>query len=428
GSGVVSHWIVEGLHVQNSPRYGIDARSSQFVTIRGNVVSNAFSTGIFTPFCYDLVVEHNTSCDNGEHGIYHNNSSDRFAIRNNHCFGNTHAGIHLNGDLSVPPPGGTPWVWDGTISDGLIENNVIHDNGTGGAGINMDGVTDTIVRNNLLYRTWNNIGIAIFHGNGAVASQRNQILNNIVVMAQGAGWCLNIASSGSVSNRVFNNIFFHPSTADGSIVIATAALQGFACDYNSLASRFSLDNDNSRTTLTVWRAAGYDTHSIVASLDDLFVDNVVNNYRLKATSPAIDRGIAQPSAPVDRDGVPRPLDGDANAVSAWDLGAYEFVHATVDTDQDGFPDRSEQIAGTDATNRASYFRITDIRSSTTESRVLTWPSAPGRQYSLSHATNLASPLTPITANIAATPPVNVQTTAVGDAVSGFFRLDVSLTP
>ena len=71
----------------------------------------------------------------------------------------------MNGDLSQ---GG-----DGTISDGLIEQNTIYENGVGGcAGINMDGVTNTLIRNNLLYQN-HATGIAIFQQDGAVCSHDN---------------------------------------------------------------------------------------------------------------------------------------------------------------------------------------------------------------------------------------------------------------
>ena len=50
----------------------------------------------------------------------------------------------MNGDVSL---GG-----DGIISNALVENNVIYDNGLGGgSGINCDGVQDSVIRNNLIY-------------------------------------------------------------------------------------------------------------------------------------------------------------------------------------------------------------------------------------------------------------------------------------
>ena len=70
-------------------------------------------------------------------------SGDNPIIRGN-IHDNHACGLHMNGDASM---GG-----DGVISNALVENNVIYNNGVGGgSGINCDGVTDSIIRNNLLY-------------------------------------------------------------------------------------------------------------------------------------------------------------------------------------------------------------------------------------------------------------------------------------
>jgi parallel beta-helix repeat protein len=221
GNGIVSHVVVEGFEVVGAERYGVDVRSTQFVTIRGLTVSNATVSGIFTPFSHDITIENNTCAYNGEHGIYHNNSADRFIIRGNHLFKNTFAGLHMNGDISVAPPDGLPWVWDGLLSDGIVENNLIHENGTGGAGINMDGVVRTIIRNNVLYATPNNSGIAVFGIDGALASQQNMILNNVVLMALNSGWCLNIGH-GAMSVLQVSSV----ATTNTSVILTWDSVHG----------------------------------------------------------------------------------------------------------------------------------------------------------------------------------------------------------
>lgn len=428
---VVRYWIVEGLVIEGLKslglitNYGIDARSTQFLVIRGNTVSNSAITGIFTAFSYDCTIEGNTSAYNGEHGIYYNNSSDRFTIRGNTLHHNANAGLHMNADATIAPGGGTPWVGDGIISDGVIENNTIYANGKGGAAINMDGVENTLVRNNLIHTTTNNSGIALFRGNAAIASRRNRIFNNTIVMAaQDPGWAVNLTSADCVSNQVFNNILYNPHGFRGSISIAVPNLDGFASDYNAVVNRFSADGGGGNMGLAAWQALGYDTHSLLAVPSNLFV-NATSNFRLRAGSPAIDRGTPRPEVPADHAGLARPLDGNADGTNAWDLGALEYAHATADSDRDGAADAAEFTAGTDATNPASRLAMSALNPQP-ESVVLEWPSAAGRRYALGSSTNLAgAAFLPGASNLPATPPLNVHTVAVPPTASStFWRVSV----
>ena len=45
---------------------------------------------------------------------------------------------------------------------------------------------------------------------------------------------------------------------------------------------------------------------------------------------------------MDITGRMRPLDGDADSTTAFDIGAYEVMHASADSDDDGMPDYWEQ--------------------------------------------------------------------------------------
>jgi len=428
---VVRHWVVEGLVIEGLKtlgpitNYGIDARSTQFLVIRGNTVSNSAITGIFTAFSYDCTIEGNTSAYNGEHGIYYNNSSDRFAIRGNTLHHNANAGLHMNADVTVPPGSGTPWIGDGIISDGVIENNTIYANGKGGAAINMDGVENALVRNNLIHTTTNNSGIALFRGNAAIASRRNRILNNTIVMApQNPGWAVNLTSADCVSNQVFNNILYNPHGFRGSISIAVPNLDGFVSDYNAVVNRFSADGGGSNMGLAAWQALGYDTHSILAVPGNLFVQ-ADTDFHLRAASPAIDRGTPLPDVTADHANLARPLDGNADGTNTWDLGAFEFAHPTADSDRDGAPDAAELAAGTDATNAASRLAMSALNPQP-DAVVLEWPSATGRRYALGSSTNLADAVfLPGASNLPATPPLNVHTVAVPPAASSaFWRVGV----
>jgi hypothetical protein len=78
-----------------------------------------------------------------------------------------------------------------------------------------------------------------------------------------------------------------------------------------------------------------------------FADAGGRDYRLAMDSADIDAGDATLSTPQDYLGIPRPLDGKGDRQPAPDLGAYEFVHPTADSDGDGLPDSWELSTGLD---------------------------------------------------------------------------------
>jgi parallel beta-helix repeat protein len=317
GTNTVAYWIVEGFEITKAQRYGIDVRRAHDILVRGNRVHHCGLTGIFTAFADGITVENNASFENGEHGLYFSNSGDRPEARGNQLYGNKACGVHLNGDVTA---GG-----DGIISDGLIEKNTIYGNGaTGGAGINMDGVVLTLVRNNLLY---NNLGsgIALFKGNGAVPSSYNRILNNTVVMAPEGQWALVMSNASCTSNKVFNNILWCNHPARGSIAIATPKPEGFECDYNVVSHWFSVDNGGRHIDQFAWRPLGYDTHSVVATLDRIFADIYAFNFHLKRGGVAVDAGRRLQDVDEDIDSTPRPRRGHWLPPARWDIGAYELV-------------------------------------------------------------------------------------------------------
>jgi hypothetical protein len=119
-----------------------------------------------------------------------------------------------------------------------------------------------------------------------------------------------------------------------------------------------------------------------------FVNAQTGDYRLRYGSPCIDAG-TNLSALITNDlaGNPRPLDGDADGVAGFDMGAYEYNPQTADSNGDGIPDGwclryglsptadnvatnnpdgdsfntfEEWVADTDPTNALSCFRIESV--------------------------------------------------------------------
>lgn len=301
---------IDGFTVNSMPRAGIRSVTNHHVAIRNNHTDSNAYWGIFTGFSDDLLIENNvTSRSVNQHGIYVSNSGDRPTLRGNTSWGNAAAGIHMNGDVSQ---GG-----DGIISSALVENNIIYDNGRlGGSGINCDGVQNSQIQNNLIYNNHAS-GISLYRIDGGGSSRNNVVVNNTVVQASDARWALNIQNA-STSNVVLNNILYNNHSFRGSIDISSDSLPGLASDYNVLMNRFTTNGGTTVLSLSQWQAAtGQDTHSLVATPAQLFVNPSANDYHLLATSPALDAGTSQSAPTRDLEQNPRP--SGAN----WDIGAYE---------------------------------------------------------------------------------------------------------
>lgn len=311
-------WIViDGFTVTDQPRAGIRVAVSDFVVIKNNNCTNNFRWGIFTGFTDDILIKNNT-CSNSidEHGIYVSNSSDRPVIRNNHSFNNNGCGIHMNGDISM---GG-----DGIISDAEVEGNILNNNGYGGgSAINMDGVQDSEIFNNLIYNN-HATGIAMYRIDGGDASKNNKVYNNTIIQPSDGRWDI-LVVDGSTGNTLYNNILINLHSFRGSIAIDAASVPGFVSDYNILVNRLSNDDGNSNMTLNQWQALGYDFHSMIADPEEeIFVNHSNGNFHLLQNAQAVDAGtnLVLPIVHEDLDNVLRPQG------SGFDIGCYEFTSAT----------------------------------------------------------------------------------------------------
>jgi len=185
----------------------------------------------------------------------------------------------------------------------------------------MDGASDNIVRNNLLYNNHAS-GISLYAIDGGEGSSRNKVYNNTIVMAPNSRWCVNIPKSSKgkanpTGNKIKNNILYTASTTKGSVLIYSSTSSGFESDYNVVVNRLSPSGGKRITTLSQWQALGYDQHSIIATQSDLFVDPANFDYHLKTVSPAIDAGTTLTDVVFDLEGVSRPQG------SAYDIGCYE---------------------------------------------------------------------------------------------------------
>jgi hypothetical protein len=174
----------------------------------------------------------------------------------------------------------------------------------------MDGVQDSIFRNNLVY------------GNGrhamrgydidASAGPRNLTIVHNTFVAGSGGWPIKLTQDLG-GHTIFNNILLSPN---GAIVVGNS---NFESNYNIVSDGFSLNEESSIISLSSWRSAGHGQNSIVSTESAVFVGG--GDYHLRSGSPAIDAGISSFngfSAPnVDLEGNSRPFGG------GYDAGAYE---------------------------------------------------------------------------------------------------------
>ena len=306
---------VEGFYVHDMPRAGLRSVNNDGVILRGNKSEHNYFWGILTGWSENIIVENNiTTGSQREHGIYISNSADGAIVRNNISYGNRCSGIQFNADRYLPG--------DGIHSNNLIEGNVIFENGKGGgAALNLDGVQDSVIRNNLLYDN-HSTGIVLYVGFAADGSKNNIVTNNTVVMAEDARWAL-LMTDGSSGNVVTNNILLNKNPSRGSMTVEANSLPAVS-DHNVVEDLFQMDGANGSFASWQTFAGGADAHSIVVNMADppselsaLFVDPANDDYHLKTGSAAIDAGLATNAPTLDIFGHARPTG------AGIDIGAYE---------------------------------------------------------------------------------------------------------
>ena len=315
-------------------KYGIKVTGNSD-RVMGNTVKNFTNAiaGIHSNVADNVVIEGNTvfgigagGNSNNGHGIYIANG-DGIVVRGNTMYSNEFIGLHVNGDPNV-------------VSNALIENNIIHDNGK--AGINCDGLTGSTIQNNLIYG-YTSYGISLYKIDSSGPSSNNIIVNNTIVSTvSGADGAIRI-KNGATGNKVLNNVLLGGSGI--SITISYSdSLTGLVSNYNVVGSLFKNDDTGSTQSLASWRSTqGQDANSITATTSQLFVDAANANYKLKSTSPAIDVGTTTNAPPKDFEGTPRP------SGSGVDIGFDEYSSSVPGTTHFQVSVPSSATAGTSFT-------------------------------------------------------------------------------
>lgn len=319
-----SYITISGFIINNSNNYmSIAARGATptdpmyGLTIKNNKLSNAVNTNLYLSEVSNSLIEGNVvSGAQQEHGIYLANAgSDNTTLRNNVIFGNQIEGIHMNGDESV---GG-----DGVITGLLIENNTIYDNGQNG--MNMDGVRNSTIQNNLVFDNASR-ALRAYRIDGSKGPANFTIVNNTFIT--NGGWAIKFTQDGG-GHTLFNNILLVNSGGDGSLCLDNP---NFKSNYNIMVNRLAYkaqDGDCKVISLAKWQQQT--NQDIKTQLGDMTIfENPSNSdFSLSSNSTAIDSGTNSFNDKTIPSG---DIEGKIRVIgSKPDIGAYESGEPAVGT-------------------------------------------------------------------------------------------------
>ncbi len=136
---------------------------------------------------------------------------------------------------------------------------------------------------------------------------------------------------------------------------------------------------------------------------------------------------------VSGDALPEETDADSNGIPEWWQQWYfglavgsdsSGFDANADSDGDGLDNYGEYVAGTDPTNTVSVLKM-EKPEADKDGFIITWPSAPGKLYTIERCKNLTDGFSSIAENISATPPVNsYRDTTRTEEKTFFYRVKV----
>lgn len=272
---------------------------------------------------------------------------------------------------------------DGSYVGGCIVRGNYSEAYPGGAGGGIRCRSASTVENCLVVGNSSDRGIGGLSGDACVI--RNcTIVSNTSISSAGAGLCC--SGDALIENCiVFGNL--GPSPANHNDAVEGRVTYAHVCTTPLVSGVGNITND---------------PH---------FADASAGDYSLSSNSPCIDAGTTNDQI-VDLDGIPRPLDGDGDGSAAADIGCYEFVHPTADSDADGLSDSNELFvwhtqaltpdsdgdksvdgdevaAGTGPLNASSFFGL-DQLNMVGSGRFLTWRTVFGKGYWIQRNTDLNS--------------------------------------
>lgn len=310
------------------------------------------------------------------------------------------------GDEDRDQSGGGAWLEDG----GILENCIVRDNVAArfGGGVRGGDVWNSTLRDN-----------AAVNGGGSFDARLSRcVVSGNAASGMGGGACggtlencLVHGNQAEMGGGGASNRLMHSTVAGNRATLSGGGIyRGFATNSILYFNEAGSDWPNYFNSICRHCCTTPDPQTSGNVLGDpLFADVAGEDFQLLENSPAIDAAMAT-DLNVDLPGMHRPLLGIPGGVPAADMGAYEHLHATADTDGDGLGDRDEMdnhhtdfllpdtdgdrhpdgaeiIAGMDPLDPDSVFAITRLIWEKT-GQTLLWPGRAGRLYTVVAADGL----------------------------------------
>lgn len=317
----------------------------------------------------------------------------------------------------------------GSVYDSLIYGNVSSNNG--GGAYRCSTIQRCQIYSNRAYT-----GGGVFYTSGDAGNIRHSVIRNNYAKNYGGG-----ASQGA---------YFNCTIVSNSASSAGGTYFGYFTNciiyFNAVVSNYPDCHTNSRVSYSCTPTPPPGSVGCITD-NPLFVDLNGSDLHLLTNSPCLDIGTNGwwTTNTVDLEGRPRVLNG------IVDLGAYELIPpswdsntngmpdwwewqysrsltgmtATADNDSDFFQNLHEYIAGTSPTNSSSFLKLQTILAAAPTGVVVSWASVTGKSYRVERGNQMTDTYSYVVAsNIVAVAATSSCTDSTGVLNLRLYRVEV----
>lgn len=340
------------MSISNTNQVGIKVSNSTNINLNNNSINYVkYSSGIGVWTSDHVVVDHNMIVNAHVMSEAAGGHEESLSVANTTNFEVSNNDVSMNGQTAYLGNEGIDIKEASRY--GKVHHNYIHDySGEGGAlyvdawkaispslsnidiysnflkntanGINIGseqgGTAENInVYNNLVYNT-GSVGIGVPGRTGDGLRRNVNIYNNTIYKSQYNGGAGIYVTSGNISNIGIRNNIVYFNNSNGEILAGNKAwLANIKADHNLVFGPKVCSNAYPNCVELSNNPSGYSGIFGNVTADPKFANISGLDFRLQASSPAIDRGMdLRPVVTADYQGLNRPLG------SGFDMGAFEY--------------------------------------------------------------------------------------------------------